>query len=82
MGSLTVRITKSSHDALRQLADDSGRSMQDVLEEAVEALRRERFFAEMNAGYTKLKSNPKAWEQELKERAAWDSTLKDGLAGE
>jgi hypothetical protein len=81
MATLTVRITKTSHDTLKQLADRSGRPMQDLLDEAVEELRRKQFFEELNAAYARLKSDPKQWKEELAERAAWEATLRDGLEG-
>ena len=81
MATLTVRITKTSHDTLKQLAERSGRPMQDLLDEAVEELRRKQFFEELNAAYARLKSDPKRWKEELTERAAWEATLRDALEG-
>ena len=50
-----------------------------MLEQAVEAYRRELFYAELNAAYERLQADPVAWEEELAERAEWDATLADGL---
>jgi hypothetical protein len=41
--------------------------------------RREQFFAELNAASARLKADPVAWEEELAERALWETTLADGL---
>lgn len=37
---------------------------------------------ETNRAYATLRSDPKAWEEELRERALWDETLSDGLDAE
>jgi len=77
---LTVRITRSAHAALRSLARDSDESMTEILEKAIEAYRRARFLAGLNADYAALREGRAAWEREKEERWAWDVTLSDGLA--
>jgi len=49
-----------------------------VIDDAEERLRREKFLADANAAYATLKRNPKLWKEELDERAWWESTLADG----
>jgi hypothetical protein len=56
--------------------------MQAVLEDAVEAYRRECFLAEANEAYAVLRRDPTKWQGELDERAAWDAALSDGLEGD
>ena len=77
----TVRISKRTRDVLRELAQATGVSMQEVLEQAVEVYRRERLLAEANAAYAALRSNPQAWQEWQEELAAWDATLADSLEG-
>jgi predicted transcriptional regulator len=79
MGSTTVRVSDETHELLRKLAAATGEPMQRVLERAVENYRREQFFAELNAAYERLRADPVAWEEELAERALWETTLADGL---
>jgi len=67
---------------LRQLAQEEDESMQAVLDKAIEHYRREKFLRDANADYAALRRNPKAWKEELKERALWEQTLSDGLAEE
>ena len=74
-----VRIQADTYSKLRRLADEAGVSMPEVLDKAVEELYRKRFLDECNRAYSRLKANPKAWERELKERKAWESTAGDGL---
>ena len=79
MGYTTVRITDSTREALRELARLEGKTMQALLEEAVEALRRKRFLEEVNVAYASLRGDEKAWAAVEKERKEWDGTLLDGL---
>ncbi len=77
---LTVRITRSAHAALRSLAEDSDESMTEILEKAIEAYRRASFLAGLNGDFAALRQDRAAWEKENEERRAWDATLSDGLA--
>jgi predicted transcriptional regulator len=81
MGSTTttVRISEQAHEHLRELAASSGRPLQAVLESAIEALRREAFFAELDAAYAAVWADDQAGREEREERAAWETTLSDGL---
>jgi len=79
MASTTVRVTERTHQVLRELSAETGESLQQVLEEAVERYRRERFFAELNAAYARLAADPVAWHEVLAERAELEGTLADGL---
>jgi len=74
-----VRIRAHTHALLRQLAREAGESMQAILDQAVERYRREKFLRAANADFAALRSNPKAWKEELRERQVWEQTLADGL---
>jgi hypothetical protein len=74
-----VRIQPDTYAKLRSLAKDAGVTMPEVLAEAVNELFRKRFIEECNAAYARLRADPKAWKEELEERALWDRTLADGL---
>ena len=67
--SLTVRISRSTHAALRALADESNESMTEVLDKAIEIYRRQRFLAGLNADFAALRKNKAAWEEESAERS-------------
>jgi predicted transcriptional regulator len=79
MESLTVRISRSTHAALRAIAEETDQSMTEVLDKAIEISRRQRFLAGLNADFAALRKNKAAWEEELAERRKWDSALTDGL---
>ena len=78
----TVRISEATHEALRCLATECGRSMQAVLDQAVEEYRRRHFWEHVEAAALDLRRDQEAWGQEVAERHAWDSTLSDGLEAE
>lgn len=79
MSSVTVRIGTPAHRTLQELAEQTGTSMQSILEKAITDYQRKCFLEGLNADFAALRNNPKAWQEELKERALWDSTLADGL---
>ena len=80
MGYGTIRISDSAHGTLRELSRAEGKPMLALLDEAVEALRRQRFLEQVNAAYATLRSDPRAWAALEAERRSWDVTLADGLA--
>jgi len=78
MQSTTVRIPERVRVSLRSLAETEGRSMQAVLEDAIEAYRRTNFLDRLNCGYASLSD---AERQELRqELVEWDPSLQDGLS--
>ena len=74
----TVRIKAGTHAKLKELAEQAGEPMPVTLEKAIEAYRRQRILEKANHAYRALRENPKAWQQELAERAEWEATLADG----
>jgi len=79
VSSVTVRISTASRETLRKLARQAGTSLQAFLERAIEEHETRQFLEAANRSYAALRKNPKAWEQELRERRAWNATLSDGL---
>lgn len=79
MPSETVRIHPHTHAKLRQLADEVGESMPEVLERAVDAYARQRFLELLNEDFAALRGDVTAWREETAEREAWEATLRDGL---
>jgi hypothetical protein len=79
MASATVNISEKSNAILRELAEETGRTTQEILDAAVEEYRRKLFIERVNAGYAALRADPEAWAEFQAELHAWDSTLMDGL---
>ncbi|MDQ2824601.1 MAG: toxin-antitoxin system protein [Verrucomicrobiota bacterium] len=74
-----VRISPAAHRSLAALAKQSNSPLQEVLEEAIENERRRVLIENANAGYSKLRSDKKAWREWKRELLQWDSTLGDGI---
>jgi predicted transcriptional regulator len=77
--SLTIRVSRSTHELLRDLATRSNAPMSALVDEAVQDLKRKRFWAEFNAAAAALEADPKAWADHQNEDEAWANTLADGL---
>jgi predicted transcriptional regulator len=82
MASTNVRISEACHETLRRLAREEGRSMQAVLDRAVERYRRAKFLRGANADFAALRKNSRAWKEEQAEREVWEQTSADGLEDE
>lgn len=81
--SLTIRVSRSTHELLRDLADKSNATITAIVEEAARDLHRKKFWADFNAACEAIqKADPEAWADLQREDAAWDSTLADGLSDE
>lgn len=79
MATQSVRINEASHRVLQELARAEGRSMQSVLDQAVQEYLQKRFWQRTNAAFRKLAADKRAWKQELQERQSWDHALMDGV---
>jgi len=77
-----IEISESSRSILHEISQQEKISTQTVLEKAIENYRRQYILTQTNKAYAKLKKNPQAWEEEIKERQSWENTLLDGLKDE
>ena len=80
--SLTIRVSRSTHELLRDLAAKSNATITAVVDEAVRDLQRKKFWADFNAACMAFQADPVAWADLRREDAAWDQTLADGLEEE
>lgn len=78
MQTATVRISKSSLRILREISLRDKKSMQAVLEQAIEAYRRQCFLEGLNGDFALLREREAEWQEEKTERSAWDTALTDG----
>jgi hypothetical protein len=74
-----VRIGHRARTTLRELVARTGRSTREILDEAVEAYRRQRFLEDANAAFAALRKDERARKAERVERKLWEKTLADGL---
>jgi predicted transcriptional regulator len=80
--SLTIRVSRSTHELLRDLADKSNATITALVDEAVRDLQRKKFWADFNAACEAVQADPAAWADLRQEDAAWETTLADGLQEE
>jgi hypothetical protein len=74
-----IRVSAKTRATLHDLARDMDAPMVEIVDQAIELYRRQRFIDQANAGYAALRDDPEAWAEIEAERAAWDGTLLDGL---
>ena len=79
MRSTTVRISTKSRGYLKELSAQTGKKMQEIIDEAIESYRRHLFLERANASFAALQTDSKAWKDEEEERKVWEATLSDGL---
>jgi predicted transcriptional regulator len=82
MSSVNVRISSTSYQILKSLAKGKGQSMQSVIDQAIEELRRRRMLDATNSAFSALKADKGAWQEESEERRLWENTLADGVENE
>lgn len=78
MSSIQVRINENTHQAIKGIANETGDTMQGVVEHAVDRYKRELFLERLNRDFDLLKANKNEWSAELAERSIWDETHSDG----
>ncbi len=79
MSTITVRVHESTHRSLKEMARQTGEAMSDILAKAIEHYRRQSFLQGLADDFAALRRDPDAWDEELREREAWDVTVGDDL---
>ena len=79
MAMTTIPISEETRDELQELANETGESLQSVLERAVQEYRRQQFIAQLQRDYEALRNDPEALEEYQNELRLWENTLMDGL---
>lgn len=79
MQTATIRISEASRRVLLEISKRDKISMQAVLEQAIEAYRRQTFLAGLASEFATLRENESEWQAELEEREAWETTVGDGV---
>src|SRR4051812_12559037 len=75
----TIRISQTAHQILRELTAQTGQTMMDVVDKALDAYRCKVFFDQVNASYAALRADSTAWANVEEERRSMDGCLMDGL---
>jgi 7-keto-8-aminopelargonate synthetase-like enzyme len=77
-----VRVSENTHKLLRSLSAREGKSMQDIIDKAIEEYRRKTFLEGLSNDYLLLRENPEVWKEHQEDMALWENTLMDGLENE
>jgi len=75
----TVRISPAAHRSVRQMAEETGSSLQEMLDQAIENQRRRLLLERANRAYAELRQDKKAWRAWRSELRELDATLTDGI---
>jgi hypothetical protein len=79
---LAITISTQAQRTIRTLAEKTNLPTQEIVDRAVEDLRRKLLFEEANAAYAALQEQPEVWNEIKRERKEWDTTMADGLESE
>lgn len=69
-------MSERTRDRFAKLADETGRPMTQLLDEAADALERRVFFDRFSTRYEELRADPTAWDQIEAERAGESGSLR------
>jgi predicted transcriptional regulator len=75
--STTIRVSDATRDRLAAMAREVDRPMTEVVDEALDALERRRFFDDFKRRYQELRNDEEAWGQIEAERRAEAGALAD-----
>ncbi len=78
----TVRVEDSLHATLREIAAEEHRPIGQVIEDAIQRYRKEKFWRGVHEDFARLRADPVAWKSYQDEVTLWDSTAGDGLENE
>lgn len=78
--STTIRVDVATRDRIAALARLTGQPMTAVIDEAMDALERRRFFEQFNNRYAELRRDDDVWAEIEAERAAEAGALRDSSA--
>ena len=77
MPTTTVRVDTETHQQLLEMSEQEGVSLMQILRDATEALRRERFAHQVAEELAALRADPAAWADYLAEGES--TSVSDGL---
>jgi predicted transcriptional regulator len=77
--STTIRVSEGTRDRFARMADETGRPMRQLVDDAADALERRLFFEQMTVRWDELRRDPEAWADIEAERAGEAGAQRDGL---
>jgi len=76
--SATIRVTDEARQRIARLAAEDERPMTAIVDEALDALERRRFFEQYNRRYAELADDEAAWAEIVDERTVEAGAITDG----
>ncbi len=73
-----ARLSPETHSKVVRLAQETGKTQQEVIDLAVSKYERETFLEQLNEDFARLRSDSEEWQKEQEERREWEATLGDG----
>jgi hypothetical protein len=77
-----VKISPATHATLQDLSAREDRSMGEIVNDLVERYEQEQFWSRVREQLARLKVDPVAWQDYMREIAEWDAMGSDGLENE
>lgn len=78
----TIRVDDKAHATLLELAQEEHRPIRQVVEDAIEHYRREKFWKGVHEDYERLRADPVAWKEYQDEIRLLEGGSMDGLENE
>jgi predicted transcriptional regulator len=75
--STTIRVTDEARQRIARLAEQDNRSMTAIVDDALDALERRKFFERFNERYAELADDGDMWSEVIEERAIEAGALGD-----
>jgi predicted transcriptional regulator len=76
--STTIRVTDEARQRIARLAAEDERPMTAIVDDALDALERRRFFEQYNRRYAELADDEAAWAEIVDERTVEAGAIADG----
>jgi hypothetical protein len=78
----TIKVSGSTRDRLKRLADEEHLTMDAALSRALDQVEDARFWQGVRSDYARLQADPSEWADYAGELAEWDTSAGDGLPDE
>jgi predicted CopG family antitoxin len=82
MATTSIRVTRETHEKLKDIAAKEHRALGDVIDRLVDRYQQQELRRAVHESFRGLREDPAERESYLKDMAAWDVTLMDGLEDE
>lgn len=76
---VTVRLRSVTRDRIAELAEQDGRSVSAIVDDAIRDYERKRFFERLNEAVARTRADPVAWAEYQAEVAVFENAIADGL---